>query len=580
VILAALLTLGMNESVRSQTDSMCPAPPKSRLQVVIIGVTDFENPDWKSETSLNVAVEKASSDLSEYFEKNFQGVEVHKFLTHDQTTHDSIQQMFTNCLPVWGKNNVTLMFILSHGKAILSSGIPKDLMFMTSDTSPMDPITNKAMDAAGRAIRVSAMMQGAFLQLPRGSVLWVFLDTCNAGAAFTTELKFSADIHDLMGLKTMVLAATSPESETYKAALTRSLIDLWKEERTSSNKQCLAPPPLPDQTLSDNDPLWTKMRKIIKEEANQDIDSAQGPRTLVQYAGQLCLDTVGAQNGAIIFYNQSHSLLNVRIMPADVQEAGDKVDLRVLPAGDKLDLVPVKLRRGHYLIEVQSPAGEFTTQVVDLSREDSFKYMILSSDGSGSISNNQLAALSEKVSKFVYVMGAPIDKVVEYQKRAELAYKNAGDEAGIARTRSTIGELAKGETVGPEWSLAQDFWSQSPERIIAAVSERNYNLNYVVLGLEMVGEYKKAANVLQQVASTSLDLKRRDAFLQSAFYGYLAAGIPKEAKSIERDYASVSATISLECPECKNLRPNQTDNVTATGKTGLIISTSSMMKVP
>src|SRR2546425_11006451 len=82
VIIAGLVIFGMQSSVRGQTDQLCSVPPKSKLQIIIIAVTEFENPDWKNETSLNDAVEKASNKLSKYFEENFQGVEIHRFQTH------------------------------------------------------------------------------------------------------------------------------------------------------------------------------------------------------------------------------------------------------------------------------------------------------------------------------------------------------------------------------------------------------------------------------------------------------------------------------------------------------------------
>jgi hypothetical protein len=560
---------------RPQSDPLCASTPKSRLQVIIIAVSKFDNPVWGSAQPLNESIEAAAAKVSEYFEKNFPGVEIHKFQTYDETTSDSLRQMLTNCLKVWGKDNVTLMFILSHGQAILDgAGIPRDLMFMTSDTSREDPLTHVPQHPAAKAIQVGAMLQLAFRQLRRGSVLWVFLDTCNSGAANDAQLTFTAELNEFIGLKTMMLAASGPEDKTYKAALTRSLVALW-EEGLPSNGRCMRPPPKPQQDLSDDDPLWSKMRKIIQDEAGQDVSADQGPRTLVEYDGPLCLDTFVAGNGGIVFFNPSPQPLNVDVLPTDPQQVNQKISFKVFPSGDKLNLIPRKLKRIPYVIVVRSPDGIESPQLVDLSTGDPFRLMTLSPDQR--LNQTQVAALNEEVSKFFYVMGAPIDQVVEFEKRAELAYRTAGNLAAVEKTQAAVSALAELEPIAPEWTLSSNFWTQAPEQIISVSKERNYNLAYITLGLNLTGQYKKAADLQVRIAEDSLDIERRDALLKNAVYGYLAAGERNEAKAIQRTYSDVDTALSRECPTCKQATNTSAPTI---GQAGVIRSTASTIRVP
>lgn len=337
------------------------------------------------------------------------------------------------------------------------------------------------------------------------------------------------------------------------------------------------PPPKPLELLSDDDPLWSKMRKIISDEAAQEVTSEQGPRTLVEYDGPLCLDTFVAGNGGVVFYNPSQQVFDVEVQPSDAEHANQQFKFSVLPAGDKLSLVPMKLKRVPYVIVVTSKSsGKQKSEVVDLSTGDSFRLMTLGADGQ--LSNSQLAAVTEKASMFMYHMGAPIDQVVEFNKLAELAYRAKGDNAGVARIQSTVSELAKVEKIAPEWSLPSEFWSQTPEQIIALAKQQNYSLPYIALGLNLAGQYKKAADLQFSVATESLDLQVRDSLLKSAFYGYLAAGDRSEAKSIQRNYSNLDATLSIECHSCKHVQNNTA--ATVLGQSGMIISTASVVRIP
>jgi hypothetical protein len=477
--------------------------------------------------------------------------------------------MLREDLPRWGNGNITLIFLLSHGEPLKAPGTlaDQDVMFMTSDTKKAAP--------SGTAILVGEeVATGAFKRLERGSTVWVFLDACFSGAVASPQLQIDQKIMDNIGAKVMVMAAAMPEDETYQAAFTRALLKIW-ETPSLDGPSCIEPPPLADKQEVQPYLLWKTMKSVLAESKISDdkknLPLERGPRTLVPYNGDICLDSFSAQGGSILFYNTSNKTFDIEIRPAGGVANPQTKRRTIQPtSGDKVNVTQVKLDRGDFELQITSRSvGEEApvsfTEMVNLAKEP-VSFITLPPDRQiqrvrveaqpaeviridVADEAKRKAVAYEKAADNAYHGGASLSSVIRFKEIAELAYRQIGERVEAERIDSDIKGLIETEKVVPDWQIP-NITALSTPQLIKIIEEKNINISDVARQFYLADRFDRAADLFTEAAKFSLDPARRFQLAEQAYFAYAAAGKANRARDILKEFEPASASVEEACVAC------------------------------
>lgn len=473
--------------------TLCGAPAVEAetppLNVVIVAVSEWDDTEWQS-TKLSTSIAKAAGSLVGYFQHNFSGATITVLQSKEETTRESIRQSLEVELRQQGSHTLNLVFFLSHGISVAggTEDYPNDLLLVTSDTLKAQP-RNKGILAGANLVRW-------FEQLPEGSVVLAFIDSCFSGALESVDVALGAKLKALNGLHMMVMTSGVASEVTYQAVFTRALLNLW--ETANSSGPC---------TQFEDVPLREKMQELLEFE----FDVAEGhPQVIVEYSGSLCVENFTQHRGLLLLYNGSRNDVVYRV----VAEGDEKAELTVRKKKARF----LRLDKSIYSVELYQKGKLTRTESVDL------------------VTRN-----------FSTVMHG-------VRRRQELAgpyreFSLASSKVGIGRAdEEVIGAVAS--VLAGETGLltAAEAYANAP------LDRDEHDRSSLARVAVLRGDYLKAARLWLRAARESGMATEKlgeraygqRAYGRRAYYALAAAGRPRRAAEAQRKYQVAVE----ECPEC------------------------------
>jgi hypothetical protein len=324
--LVAIVALSLNvTAVCDAADQAVQPPvaasPHAKVQVVVIGVPSWKVSDYQY-SALGKSIKDTCSELTDFFTKQFgENVEFHpsidEMCTEDATTYDSIRRMLYHELPIFSKDTLTFVFMMSHGDVVKYDNgyLPQDVAFLTSDATDDD--------RDSRSLGVGVELISWMSRLKSGSTVLTFIDTCNAGAVETLSLKVQSDIRDALGLKGGLMVSSLNNHGTYAAAFTRSLLGVWNSQKCPAGKM--------------EDAIYSGIEGIVGK-----LDGFDGyPAIPIPFAGSLCLSQVSQDLRLLFLYQGAKKNVQWTITNASTKAVVDDIKshdtayfFKLVPPGD------------------------------------------------------------------------------------------------------------------------------------------------------------------------------------------------------------------------------------------------------
>lgn len=389
-----------------------------KLQVIIIAVSEFEDPAWHN-ARVKESIRSAADELESFFSKRFPNAQLHILRTKDETTSDSIRALLRQ-LRTFGSNTITLLFILSHGEqlALPNPAYSQDLMIITSDTRSQDP--------EARAIRAKRDLITSFQELARGSLVFAFIDTCHSGAIGSALLQFENTLVDqLSAVKMNVVTSALPENRSFRAMFTKALLEIWRR-----NGNCTSPYSTPQR-------LREAIRSMLASEG-QTLRETEGHVSVpIPFKGNFCLESFGTDRALIAFYNASSTNYIASIRPIEQDKQYRALQTALLPK----DVTATNLERGIYDIRVLEPiegnqVGD--AKQIDLARQPVQIFPVATTEDP-----KELGAAYERFAGYAEMAGMSGNIVQEFRLTALAHFERAGDTQSIARIRVSLGEFGE-----------------------------------------------------------------------------------------------------------------------------------------
>jgi hypothetical protein len=269
---------------RAQGPDRTQSTPK--IHVVIIGVPVWHLKDYEH-SNLSEGITDACREIVTFFQNRFtpDQVQFHPsardVCSEKLTTYSSITHLLKVELPSFGTRTLTFVFMLSHGEIVRYDNKlnPEDLRFVPSDA------TDQNIDDT--SILIGRDLLSWLNQMPAGSTVLAFVDTCNAGAVDSPKLQVDVLRQRLYGLRFGLVAASMSQEKTYNANFTRALIQYWQTH------------PCPDGFEN-----WIQSY-IAKHTTLTDLKNFEGyPKIIVPYAdvGNWCLNALGSSGKLLFLY--------------------------------------------------------------------------------------------------------------------------------------------------------------------------------------------------------------------------------------------------------------------------------------
>jgi len=319
--------------------------PGGRLKVSIVALTDFDQKDLQEEDLIN-SIKEARDGLANFFKTNY-GVTAAILTTKDETKADFLRTWLFRDLGTDTGADVQLIFVLTHGFAIRNpdpSAFNNEIFLATSDTDPAD--------FYGKAIRGSELIE-AFRKMPKRPVIFLFVDSCGAGAIDGDNLQKTLQHEPEFSSRLMILAGSMPNQDAYRARFTKALVKLWQN-------------PVP-ACHSGRRQIEKFLTETVKSIPGVSPDVKQNVRLVAPLGQDFCVESFNYTERLAFVFNAAPDDVTLSFQASDSADQEPQIDIR--PS----ELIPVALRPKSYTMVAQrnNPNSDNSSQVesIDLKND-------------------------------------------------------------------------------------------------------------------------------------------------------------------------------------------------------------------
>ena len=376
-------------------------------------------------------------NLAEFFKTNFPAANLtivrdkqkNGQTVDDETKSGNLRDFFNFKFPSIANDNITVLFLLSHGEAKPSENhsSDSDLLIMASDTPKGDPFHSKTLSLTHDII-------GRLTDLKPGSFIVGYIDTCQAAAAHSVPLATMAAIAGERGTKMNIWAASLADEYAFQASFTRALVELWQKPADSppSNgvPRCTDTTWSPSKIRDEISELLSKQNPPLSLKENEGL-----PTLLLQSAPTLlCLETFAADSAIVTVSNESDATIHVVLTP----EADPKSAPQFRTAVDKDSAAVMRVTRIPYDLRVISEDNS----LIYHDRWDLAAKTIQSYDVPGEHPDDHLTAMNlERGADAGESLGADPRDVGAFRQLAMGTYEIAKDDKNADRVARLMGAL-------------------------------------------------------------------------------------------------------------------------------------------
>jgi len=498
--LTSIMSVALSMSGRAQA-------PSPKIQVMVIGVTDFPGYDPKGDRNdsdtLGGQIKARCAEVENFFRDRFKGqVNVTPICEGKRTTAQGIRNFLDSTYRLNAAGNLSLLFLMSHGEEANpkeDSMFDPDLRIITEDT-PAEPDDEHSL----------TMSQDVFpmlVHLPPGATVFAFIDTCHAGKFMQNKvIKDMGRKAEDFGIQINVLAATLPSEETYGALFTEAVLT------AIGSGICLS-----DQELD------IKIKELMKPTAlklNIGFDALEGLITpLSSYSGQVCLNAPNGKRGLVLLYaGPGDHIIEYKITGETVQgEISGNLNNKSYVS------IPLLLG-GEYDVQFTQPGSSLPSQHVILSKDHPAQVIPIGK----TITPVDTARALQKLGEGAEMVGLPKSEVSIIRQRALAIY------------------LANGETQMASSMLDSDIGADLPTaftdlagKFARQRKDSSIPLKNRVEDLVLSGQFALAGDTV--LASLNNGAPADPKLLKTAFYAYNAAGDSKKAEKISAAFIADNA---------------------------------------
>lgn len=468
-LLVFALWFGMLESARAQSSG-------SQLRVSIIALTDFDSGALQ-EKDLIDAIVQARDGLKSYFDNTLH-VPPTILTTKEETTAENIRNWLFRDLAQDTGSDVHLIFVLTHGfpnKSPDPSSFKNEIFLATSDTDP----TNYY----GKAIRGAELIE-AFRDIPKRAVVFLFLDSCGAGAIDGDNLQKILQHEPEFSSRLMILAASMPNEDAYRARFTKALLKTWQNPTPGCH--------------SGRRQIESYLTDTIRSIPGTSQDVKQDVRLVTPLGQDFCIESFNYTERLAFVFNAAPDDVGLDFETADSTEP-EHIDMR------KDELAPLALRPKIYNLVArrsnQTVANPSQVETLDLITSPVVVKVLFSSD------KLDEAEAQETAARYLDSRSLAGTRAVTLRSSANALRTEIGTEI-VVEANKLNGALSE---ANQSLQIAEVGLSESEATIRTANAERDALLkgkSYAVFPPELVPQLNKIADKLsaaQQQYKTAVD---------------------------------------------------------------------------
>jgi hypothetical protein len=390
------------------------SPPDTQLRVVILDVNDFDPGSSFRDDDLDRELLSAGSQLNNFFKHNY-GVTPEFLYRRSDTTSEALRKWLGNYFATT-QQTVTLVFVLTHGVGSFTkadTAYNSELYLATSDASQTN-ITSKGLKAR-------AELLSYFKELPNGSSVFLFIDTCDAASINSEGLKRDLDADG--DHKMMILAASKATKKSYQARFTRTLQRIWEEQS----------PPC-THSVDDVEKLVTEsMDRFFP--VNVPVGEQQEVKLVRAYTQDFCIESFGADQSLLLVANPSPN----RSMEISWRQDGDLQDSATISI-DAHSIHPFRLLRRQYRLHAEIEDAESFSFPVNLNSGHSVQLVIAKPNPTAA----EISSLGQGALDVVAMSGMPPAEIT--------AFTNTVQSQLSAQADSAVTRKANADRVADHWT--------------------------------------------------------------------------------------------------------------------------------
>jgi hypothetical protein len=521
--------------------------PHRTVQVVIIGVTKFDIPSYNNSV-LTDAISSRCAELETYFKTHLGAgnVTIHSYCTPELTSREHLRHLFAVDIPSFSANTLTMIFLMSHGEAVSFNNdfLKSDVEIIASDTKTSDEQNDSKSERLFSSVLLGSEALTWLQRAPAGSTILMFVDTCHSGSASSLSTNMLTFLQQQFGLGSLVLASALPSDNTYQAAFTEALMNLW-----DAGTNCLNEDTLPND-------VFQQMSTQVPLTGSEGL-----PTFIVKYNGPLCLGNFGKDRKLLFIYaghDAQQRPYNYQI--AEDLSTGSHPILKNLL---NYTYLPIPLDAKKYTVNIKRDPDVNSTWNVDFE-----------SSGPQVIWLDSTAPPAD-VGRFAETMvttaernGSSDEEITTLRRQAVAVYRAIGLDDDASRIEATLRQNGSALAVSPvvkdlafrpltEFSAAlKDIqsWSLEPAGLtgmqphaqIPSTSEIGHQL-------ELMGDFRNAAVLYKSAANAEKDSATRSKLADNAYFALGASGDAKSAKDIRQKFSiPVGGYAALESQALKD----------------------------
>jgi len=370
-----------------KTDSLSESlinPPK--LNIFIIGINEFNEKSHWYNPLLSRHYKNNSDSLKSYFSA-FKDANIECLTTADQTSSINLRKWFTRNFIPKARNNINLLFIMSHGAPSLN-----DLNIITSDTSD-DPV-GESIKGSEVIKYIESLSDGFGLN----TTVFVFLETCHSASIESKMFPLEEAKLKILRINTNLWVSALSTNSSTKGSFMQALLNIWNKNTLD---KCISMSESPE-----------RLRESLKELYNIEPYEYHS-EIVIPYNGNFCLDAFSKFNSVLFLNNLISKKFFYKYYNQNSNESND---------GILEGITAIKLYRNKYKFEIFDSATLIHKFEIDMSQK---RYEILSIGKS----NNQayLAKSYEELGLMGDYLGLGNIFVGEFNNRAMGLYDRIGD---------------------------------------------------------------------------------------------------------------------------------------------------------
>jgi hypothetical protein len=524
--LSLVLAMFFPAALLSQTTSDRTASNEQKIQVFIIGVPKWHLEDLQH-SDLSAGITDACHEIVRFFRARFSDpglLEFHpkvdQMCTEKFSTYERITHMLKVELPSSGKQTLTFLFMMSHGQTVNTSNkaVRQDLRFISSD------MTNDTVD--DKSILIGRDLIPWLNQMPSGSTVIAFIDTCNSGSVDSLQLRLVETLQKQYGLRFGLVASSMSGEKTYNANFTRSLLKFWQTH------------PCPSEKFED----WIHAN-VASETKLVDLKGFEGyPQVIVPYADgeDWCLNALSSHGKLLFLYQGATDPVRWTIARKETGDDFPKPRTRLVAnTSFSLELVPA----GHYTITALTPENR-SVQFGPLDLTSTSTAPVFLSTPKSPI---EVTKAFESWRNYAAYKGIPDRELKLIDKRVELAMAiQSPEDPWVCNVHDGRCEPTKGSDPNdPEEWLPRVVGKPDSSQRVGEYALNSHNFTYAV-------------KAFGQAASASDDKNFRN---DNALAAYVVACVRGDAKTADEIRIHFNLNLEGEYRELGNAvdRARETD---------------------